>query len=148
MAGNGKKMAEAGKEENTEVEGKARRGRGKVVAGLLGVAETTAATKRRRTRASTKDGAEMLKQASDQALVEITGDIVKKLKDGAKEGNVVCVKTLMHFSETKKPRAKRKKTSELSRWMNELYCATMREEAVVPRDGAGGTGGAMRSDPR
>ncbi len=57
-------------------------------------------------RRSIRDGAEMLKQASDQALVEITKDVVSKLKAGAKEGNVVCVKTLMSFSEKKKPRKK------------------------------------------
>ncbi len=85
----------------------------KTVAELVDAAaliiDTQRAATKKRKRRSSKDGAEMLKQASDQALVEITGDIVEKLKDGAKEGKVVCVKALMTFSEKKKPRAKRKK---------------------------------------
>jgi ornithine carbamoyltransferase len=79
-----------------------------------------AATKPNKPRHSEKDGAEMLKQASDQALVEITGDIVEKLKDAAKDGDVVCVKTLMSFSERKKPRAKVKRKSNLLKWIEEV----------------------------
>jgi len=48
----------------------------------------------------------MLKQASDQALVEITGVVVDKLKAGAKEGKLDYVKTLLSFSEKKKPKVK------------------------------------------
>jgi hypothetical protein len=61
----------------------------------------------------------MLKHASDQALVEITKEVVSKLKDGAKEGNVVCVKTLMSFSEKKKPLPK-KKNKRLLKWIEEV----------------------------
>lgn len=81
----------------------------KTVAELVEVAALIAGAMRKRKRRSNKDGAEMMKQAADQALVEITGAVVSKLSDKAKEGNVVCVKTLMLFSERKKPRAERKK---------------------------------------
>ena len=50
------------------------------------------AAKRNKPRRSEKDGAEMLRQESDQALVEISQHVVSKLKAGAKEGDVVCVK--------------------------------------------------------
>ena len=123
-------MAFAEKEKKVEEQGKAGRGRAvkngkgrlvaksagagvgrKTVAELVEAASLIASATKKRKRRSSKDGAEMLKQASDQALVEITGDIVEKLKGAAKEGDVVCVKTLMSFSEKKKPRAKRKKKS-------------------------------------
>jgi hypothetical protein len=144
MAGNGEEMADALKEQKAEEEGKAGPGRAgkngkggnrpgglgvkaagagvgrKTVAELVEAAALIAATKKPRKRRSSKDGAEMLKQASDQALVEITGDIVEKLKDAAKDGDVVCVKTLMSFSERKKPRAKVKRKSNLLKWIEEV----------------------------
>ena len=138
-------MAEAGKKQNAGEEGKARpghamrdgkggsgkggvgakaagAGRGrKTVTELVEAAALVAATKKAsRKRASSKDGAEMLKQASDQALVEITGVVVEKLKNGAKERKVVCVKALMSFSEKKKPRAKRKRNSRVMKWIEEM----------------------------
>ena len=130
MAGNGEEMADALKEQKAEEEGKAGPGRAgkngkggnrpgglgvkaagagvgrKTVAELVEAAALIAATKKPRKRRSTKDGAEMLKQASDQALVEITGVVVDKLKAGAKEGKLDYVKTLLSFSEKKKPKVK------------------------------------------
>ena len=79
------------------------------MATLLGVdattSEATAYVQRKHTRGpSLKDGAEMLKQASDKALAEITDEAVSNMKEKAKKGDVVCVKTLLTFSEKKKPR--------------------------------------------
>lgn len=145
MAGNGKTMAiieQANKEEEEEKEKETkereRKRGGKVIAEVLGVAETTAAATKRRARLSEKDGSEMLKQASDQALVEITDDIVTELKKGARKGNVVCVKALMEFSEKKKPRPKRKKKSALRQWMDDFYRRSVEDKEWVDKGEAGG----------
>jgi len=127
VAGNGERMSEVPKEQQAEEESAARKSKaaGRVImerkdAGLMkavgaGKAPKAgakiagakkAATKRNTPRHSEKDGAEMLKQASDQALVEITGVVVDKLKAGAKEGKLDYVKTLLSFSEKKKPKVK------------------------------------------
>ena len=134
VAGNGERMSEVPKEQQAEEESAARKSKaaGRVIkerkdAGLMkavgagkarkAIAELAkagakiagakkAATKRNTPRHSEKDGAEMLKQASDQALVEITGVVVDKLKAGAKEGKLDYVKTLLSFSEKKKPKVK------------------------------------------
>ena len=79
------------------------------------------AAKRNKPRRSEKDGAEMLRQESDQALVEISQHEVSKLKAGAKEGDVVCVKALMSFSEKKKPREKPKKPNGWLKLIEELH---------------------------
>ena len=79
------------------------------------------AAKRNKPRRSEKDGAEMLRQESDQALVEISQHVVSKLKAGAKEGDVVCVKALMSFSEKKKPREKPKKPNGWLKLIEELH---------------------------
>jgi hypothetical protein len=63
----------------------------------------------------------MLRQESDQALVEISQHVVSKLKAGAKEGDVVCVKALMSFSEKKKPREKPKKPNGWLKLIEELH---------------------------
>ena len=91
----------------------------KTLATLTGVAESTDETKvntatthgkgKGATKASgrgpsLKDGAEMLKQAADKALVEITDEAVSNMKEKAKKGDVDYVKTLLSFSERKKPR--------------------------------------------
>ena len=79
------------------------------------------AAKRNKPRRSEKDGAEMLRQESDKALVEISQHVVSKLKAGAKEGDVVCVKALMSFSEKKKPREKPKKPNGWLKLIEELH---------------------------
>jgi hypothetical protein len=129
VAGNGEEMAEAKMEQEVE-DGKVRPGRewknrkggplakaadarvGRKEVGncknVMAVARTKAA-KKSTSRRSNKDGAEMLKLAADKALVEITDVVVSKLREAAEKGDVVCVKTLMSFSERKKPREKPKK---------------------------------------
>ena len=57
---------------------------------------------------SLKDGGERLRKASDKALAEITDDMVSQLKGMAQGGDVVCMKTLVTFSD-RKPLEKRKK---------------------------------------
>ncbi len=112
-------------------------GPGKTLATLTGVAESmdepkaNAATtnekgkggrKASRRGAALKDGAEMLKQASDKALAEITDEAVSNMKEKAKKGNVVYVKSLLSFSERKKPRemAKKRGKSHNMRLFEEL----------------------------
>jgi hypothetical protein len=93
----------------TAEDGKVRKAANELAKEGVRVAGAKKAATKRYTRRSSKDGAEMLKQASDQALVEITGDVVSKLKEEAKKGDVVCMKTLMSWSEKKKPKEKPKR---------------------------------------
>jgi hypothetical protein len=119
IGGEGVRAAGAGVERN-----EAGVAQSKTLATLTGVAESTNETKlndatthgkgKGATKASgrgpsLKDGAEKLKQAADKALLEITDEAVSELKVKAKKGDVVCVKTLLSFSERKKPREKPKK---------------------------------------